>query len=169
MKLTNTQIIESIFAATLGQLPGRALLRSRAGVTLFPDEWHSMKKAISHMSTDRTEILPNISSEQSRYRLHNLERKGLLVADRAGNAFTFWLPEEHLGQCWFRTRELLKIAGIPDYACRPVQINTTALESTVHQQLLSEFHIRLNREYDRDQLNVVSGRPYISPLSVSPQ
>lgn len=167
MKLTNTQIIEAVFAATLGQLPGRALLHSSAGVTLSRDDWRSMKKAISHMSTDRAEMLPDISYEQSRYRLRSLERKGLLVADRAGTAFSFWLPEEHLGQCWFRTRAILKRSGIPDYGERPVRVNTAMIELAIRQQLLTEFCIKMSREYDKEQLQVVSRCPATAPQPIN--
>ncbi|EDW6206084.1 hypothetical protein ZJ52_002737 [Salmonella enterica subsp. enterica] len=137
MRLTDDMIITAIFSATIKQLPREALLMVDGGYTLTPDDGYWMDKAIRIASAERSAILPGLSTT----RLHSLAKQNHIQTVPAGHGFTFSLPEEHLGQCWFRCRELLRATCVPAYGDKPAAIDIKAVTAMASIQLAKEYHV----------------------------
>lgn len=151
MKLTTTQIMAAISRATLHQLPERALHRIAGGYTLVPDHGYWMDKAIKHLSSEREKVIAGLSSS----RLHSLEAQGHIQIESIGRGFTYCLPEEQLGQCWFRTRSILRDSGIPDYGDKPVTLNITPIIESAVSMLNKEFSIQEVDDYGQTRWHIV--------------
>lgn len=144
MKLTNEKIIHAIFFATMRQLPRAALLAESAGYTLTPDDGYWMDKAIRIPSAKRLEVRPGLTNS----RLHSLARQNHIQLEPAGHGFTFNLPEEYLGQCWFRARELLNAAGVPPYGDKPRPIDIKTVTEAVSFRLVREYYVAQTGYFD---------------------
>lgn len=161
MKLTTEKIIHAIFFATIRQLPRAALLAENAGYTLTPDDSYWMDKAIRIPSARRQEVRPGLTNS----RLHSLARQNHIQIEPAGHGFTFSLPEEHLGKCWFRTRELLSAAGVPSYGDEPRPLDLKTVTERVSIRLAREYYVTQSCNLDGLRWRILSyaetGMPYL--------
>ncbi|HBM9260407.1 hypothetical protein [Citrobacter europaeus] len=152
MRLTDDKIITAIFSATIKRLPREALLMVDGGYTLTPDDGYWMDKAIRISSAERSAILPGLSTA----RLHSLAKQNHIQTAPAGHGFTFNLPEEHLGQCWFRSREILRAACVPAYGDKPAAIDLKTVTAMASTQLAKEYYVAKTVVNDAIRWRIIS-------------
>ncbi|QCR38761.1 hypothetical protein [Nissabacter sp. SGAir0207] len=146
MKVSDNEMMQAIFIATLREMPYRTIEKSLGDrYALQPDKPLNLRRSVMQLATMRHRLNIDLSVGHSLKRIRSLVETDALHSDEGashpranGQTFYFWLPMERMRIVWLRCRQLLYICGI-DEKPKTILASIESLASSVSDQLLEEF------------------------------